>query len=83
MTTTTTTTINYSTKLGNFTTIFTTESNPISNLQWNMAVKYTTLDGEIYNKDSETMFKQDVKANIELLKRELTSRDVKFRVSYN
>ena len=80
---TTTTTLNYTTKLGNFTTIFTTESNPISNLHWNMAVKYSTLDGEIYNKDSETMFKQDVKSNIELLKRELIRRDIKFRVSYN
>ena len=48
-----------------------------------MAVKYSTLDGEIYNKDSETMFKQDVKSNIELLKRELIRRDIKFRVSYN
>lgn len=81
--TTTTTTINYATKLGNFSTIFTTESNPISNLHWNMAVKYSTLNGEIYNKDSETMFKEDVKSNIELLKRELISRDVKFTVSYN
>lgn len=81
--TTTTTTINYATKLGNFSTIFTTESNPISNLHWNMAVKYSTLNGEIYNKDSETMFKGDVKSNIELLKRELISRDVKFTVSYN
>tara|TARA_B110000967_G_C18900433_1_gene574491 strand:+ start:870 stop:1118 length:249 start_codon:yes stop_codon:yes gene_type:complete len=78
-----TTTINYATKLGNFSTIFTTESNPISNLHWNMAVKYSTLDGEIYNKDSETMFKQDFKSNIELLKRELISRDVKFTVRYN
>ena len=81
--TTTTTTINYATKLGNFSTIFTTESNPISNLHWNMAVKYSTLNGEIYNKDSEIMFKEDVKSNIELLKRELISRDVKFTVSYN
>ena len=80
---TTTTTLNYTTKLGNFTTIFTTESNPISNLHWNMAVKYSTLDGEIYNKDSETMFKHDIKSNIELLKRELIRRDIKFRVSYN
>lgn len=78
-----TTTINYKTKLGNFTTIFTTKINPITSLHWNMAVKYSTLDGEIYNKDSETMFKQDVKSNIELLKRELISRDIEFRVSYN
>ena len=81
--TTSTTTINYANKLGDFTTIFTTESNPISNLHWNMAVKYSTLDGEIYNQDSEMMFKQDVKSNIELLKRELISRDIEFRVSYN
>lgn len=81
--TTSTTTINYASKLGDFTTIFTTESNPISNLDWNMAVKYSTLDGEIYNQDSEMMFKQDVKSNIELLKRELISRDIEFRVSYN
>lgn len=79
----TTTTINYATKLGNFSTIFTTEINPITNLHWNMAVKYSTLNGEIYNKDSETMFKEDVKSKIELLKRELISRDVKFTVSYN
>lgn len=78
-----TTIINYTTKLGNFTTIFTSECNPITNLHWNTAIKYSTLDGEIYNKDSQTMFKQDVKSNIELLKRELISRDIEFKVSYN
>lgn len=78
-----TTTINYATKLGNFSTIFTTESNPIHNLHWNMAVKYSTLNGEIYNKDSEIMFKGDVKSNIELLKKDLISRDIEFRISYN
>tara|TARA_R110000851_G_scaffold3577_2_gene14647 strand:- start:359 stop:604 length:246 start_codon:yes stop_codon:yes gene_type:complete len=80
--TTTTTTINYTTKLGNFSTIFTTESTTV-NLHWNYAVRYSTLDGEIYNKDFETMHKGDVKSNIELLKRELISRDIKFKVSYN
>ena len=78
-----TTIINYTTKLGNFSTIFTSKCNPITNLHWNTAIKYSTLDGKIYNKDSETMFKGDVKSNIELLKRELISRDVKFTVSYN
>lgn len=78
-----TTIINYKTKLGNFTTIFTTEINPITNLHWNMVVKYSTLNGEIYNQDSEIMFKQDVKLKIELLKMELISRDIEFKVSYN
>lgn len=77
------TTINYKTKLGDFITIFTSETNPITNLHWNMAVKYSTLNGEIYNKDFEIMFKEDIKSNIELLKRELISRNIEFRISYN
>ena len=48
-----------------------------------MAVKYSTLNGNSYNKDFEIMFKEDIKSNIELLKRELINRDIKFRINYN
>lgn len=80
---TTKTTLNYTTKLGNFSTIFTTEINPIANLHFTKAIKYSIKDGEIYPFDTEIISKEDVKSNVELLKRELISRNIKYKVSYN
>jgi len=70
-------TINYTTKLGNFTTIFTTDSGDYI-LHPNQVLIYTKLDSQTWSSDLESIDLEDVNSRVELLKEELNSRGVVF-----